>query len=432
MNNINKIAIFGMGRSGKSALQLALSKGFETLVVNRGQVDSWYAELEGLIPKEQCYCEEDASHLFTEVDQVILSPGIPREHEALKQALLQKVPVISEIEFAYQHFSHIPVIAITGTNGKTTTTTMITQALESLGKRVFCGGNIGIPYSDIAFVKEPIDYAVIEVSSFQLESIQNFHPRVALILNVFPNHSERYEDIESYALAKNNVYKNMNENDVLILGKENSYLKQIKTRAQTLFFSLHELNSFEKEFNTHKAYLQGRHNVANFLATKLTLDALKVGSTLEFQRFLENFKGVEHRLEFVKEFQELKIYNDAKSTNALATLTAINAFDKDIYLILGGKLRNQSDKMIEELLPVKHKLKKILLIGEVTDRLSDELKEEFAVEKCYELEKALIYVKENQFSGNLVFSPGHPSFDQFTSFVHRGESFKKLVGDIFT
>lgn len=432
MNKINKIAIFGFARSGKSALKLAMKQGLQTFIVSRGEVKSWYSETEGIVPMEQCFSEDEARDLFAQVDQIILSPGIPREHEVLQLAREKNIPIISEIEFAYQYFSHIPVIAITGTNGKTTTTTMIKEALEAFGKKVFCGGNIGTPYCDIAFIKESLDFAVIELSSFQLESIVNFHPQVALILNVFPNHSERYDDVRSYALAKNNIFKNMTESDVLILGKENDYLDTIKAKAQTLLFSLYELDDFQREFDTSKAYLRGEHNLANFLATKMTLNALGLKDKVLFQNFLENFKGVEHRLEFVKEYQHLKIYNDAKSTNALATTTAIKAFDEAIYLVLGGKLRNETDKIIGELLPFKDKIKKIFLIGEVTDRLADELGEEFEVEKGYDLSTTLKSVKDQKLAGHLVFSPGYPSFDQFKSFVHRGESFKKLVEEIFS
>ena len=432
MNNINKVAIFGLARSGKSALRLAHSRGLDVYVVNRGAVDSWFPETQQLVEKNHCFAEDEASLIFSQVDQIILSPGIPREHKSLVQALAKNIPVISEIEFAYQYYSHIPVIAITGTNGKTTTTTMISQILEKLGKRVFCGGNIGIPYCDIAQETEDIDYAVIEVSSFQLESIVHFHPKVALILNVFPNHSERYPDVLSYAKAKNHIFKNMNESDTLILGKENDYLSQINSKAKISLFSQYQLEHFEREYDTSKAYLKGRHNMANFLATKLVLAALKLGDTQSFQDFMESFKGVEHRLEFVKEYQGLRIYNDAKSTNSLATTTAIAAFERPIYLILGGKLRNTNDKLLPDLLIYKPSILKILLIGEVTDRLAQELAGDFAVQKCYDLRKALEYVRAEQLSGDLVFSPGHPSFDQFTSYVHRGECFKALVAEIFS
>jgi len=431
MNKINKVAIFGLARSGKSALRLANSKGIRTFVVNQGEVSSWFSNTEGLVEREDCYSEDEASEVFTQVDFIVLSPGIPREHKSLKLALSQGVPVISEIEFAYRFFSHIPVIAITGTNGKTTTTTMITQALEKLGKRVFCGGNIGIPYSDIALVNENIDYAVIEVSSFQLESIEEFHPRVALILNVFPNHTERYSDVESYARAKNNIYKNMNEKDLLIIGKENPFLHMIETHALKSYFSIDSLRDFENSFDFSKAHLKGKHNEANFLATKLTLDFLQLGGQESFQHFIEKFTGVEHRLEFVKEYQGLRIYNDAKSTNSLATVTAIKAFEEPIYLIIGGKLRNESDKLLPDLLPYKEKIRKIFLIGEVTDRLFLELGSEFDVEKSYEVKKVLQYAKDHKLVGDLIFSPAHPSFDQFKSFVHRGECFKNWVNEIF-
>lgn len=431
MNNINKIAIFGLARSGKSALRLALHQGLEVYLVNQGEVDSWYAQVETLLPKSHCLSEDEASLPFSQMDLVILSPGIPRQHRSLKLALEKNVSVISEIEFAYQYFKNIPVIAITGTNGKTTTTTMITQSLEALGKKVFCGGNIGIPYSDLLLEEDEVDYAVIEVSSFQLESIIEFHPQVALILNVSPNHSERYEKVSQYAEAKNQIFKNMTETDVLILGRENDFLNTVKTASQKIFFSIHELQQFSSQFDTQKAYLKGEHNTANFLACKLTLDALGLGDDSSFQNFMEEFRGVEHRLEFVQDFDGLRIFNDAKSTNALATTTAIKAFSEGIYLILGGKLRNETDLLLPQLLPFKQKIKKIFLIGEVTERLAQELGSDFVIEACFDIKSVLESVKKSDLKGDLVFSPGYPSFDQFNSYIHRGECFKREVDLLF-
>ena len=430
MNNINKIAIFGLARSGLSALRLARKLNLEAFVVNRGPVETWFKDTQGLIERENCYAEADAEKIFCSVDQIVLSPGIPREHKVLAKALTKNIPLISEIEFAYSHFSHIPVIAITGTNGKTTTTTMISEALTKLGKRVFCGGNIGIPYCDIAFEETTPEFAVIEVSSFQLESIQAFHPKVALILNVFPNHSERYHEVVDYAVAKNNIFKNMNEIDTLILGKENPYLDLVKTVAGRKYFSLYELTSIENELDFSRAYLKGDHNKANFLACKLALEALNLYSVNFFQKFIEDFKGVEHRLEFVGDFRGLKVYNDAKSTNALATQTAIKAFENPIYLILGGKLRNESDRLLPDLLPYKDKIKKIFLIGDVTERLAKELGVDFDVEKGFDLKTVLKRAREEKLVGDLVFSPAHPSFDQFTSYVNRGECFKTWTKEI--
>lgn len=432
MNNINKIAIFGLARSGLSALRLAKKMNIEALVVNRGPVDSWFKDTQGLVERANCYSEDEASGVFCDVELIVLSPGIPREHKVLAEALNKNIPLISEIEFAYRYHSHIPVIAITGTNGKTTTTTMISEALTKLGKKVFCGGNIGIPYCDIAFEEETPDFAVIEVSSFQLESITSFHPKVALILNVFPNHSERYNDVKDYAIAKNNIYKNMTDKDVLILGKENAYLDLIHSQALIKKFSIHELAAIESELDFSRAYLKGDHNKANFLATKLALMALDLYSTAFFQRFIEDFKGVEHRLEFVGEFNGLRVYNDAKSTNSLATQTAIRAFADPIYLIIGGKLRNESDRLLPELLPFKNKIKTIFLIGEVTQRLAQELGNDFSVEECFDLKTVLKRAVEIHLKGELVFSPAHPSFDQFTSYVNRGECFKTWTREILS
>jgi UDP-N-acetylmuramoylalanine--D-glutamate ligase len=225
MNKINKVAIFGMGKSGKAAVELAKKMNQDLYAVNKGAVDSWYyaEKMESLVETCACYSEDDFANHFHKMDEIVISPGIPTTHPALKAAVEKGVPILSEIEYAYRETKEIPVIAITGTNGKTTTTTMIAEALKKAGKKVFCGGNIGVPYCELPLKGEKVDYAVIEVSSFQLETIHEFHPHIGLILNVFPNHSERYDDVHDYAKAKFRLLKNMTKADHLILGLENPY-----------------------------------------------------------------------------------------------------------------------------------------------------------------------------------------------------------------
>jgi UDP-N-acetylmuramoylalanine--D-glutamate ligase len=440
MSKINKVAIFGMGKSGKSALKLALKKGFEVYAVNKGPVDSWYRSegLESVIESCSCFSEDDFRVHFPKMDEIIVSPGIPVTHPSLELAVAKGTKISSEIEFAYRETKHVPVIAITGTNGKTTTTTMIQEVLELAGKKVFCGGNIGTPYCDLALSGAEVDYAVIEVSSFQLETIHEFHPQIGLILNIFPNHSERYDRVIDYARAKFRMLINMNSEDELILGTENEFLDEIKSiQVRKSFFTKGHLpEEFKSKFNFKNAHARGEHNEANFYATYKVLEILNIQGLDElFQKFIESFKGVAHRLEFVLESQGLKIYNDAKSTNILATSTAIKAFNDQsspLYLILGGKLRSEGDLLLPDLLPYKEKIEKIFLIGEVTERLFLELKNDFKVEKCFDVKSCLEQVKKNELKGNLVFSPSYPSFDQFKNYVDRGEKFKTWVREVFS
>ncbi len=438
MNKINKVAVFGMGKSGKAAVELAKKYKQDLYAVNKGPVESWFEaeQLDQILERCSCYSEEDFSQHFHKMDEIVLSPGIPITHPALKEALRLGVPILSEIEYAYRFVKEIPVIGITGTNGKTTTTTMITEALKKAGKKVFCGGNIGIPYCELALSQEKVDFAVIEVSSFQLETIYDFHPRIGLILNIYPNHSERYDDVHDYAKAKFNLLKNMTSADNLILGLENPYLKDIESHpANKDYFQKGNLpSSFRNKFDFSKAKVKGEHNEANFYATYRVLELLNIESLDKlFQEFIHEFAGVAHRLEFVLDYQGLFVYNDAKSTNTLATTTAIKAFNEShlpLYLILGGKLRNENDMVLPDLLPYKNQITRIFTIGDVAQRLVKELSGDFKVTEAGDLKNVLKIIKEENLKGNLVFSPAYPSFDQFKNYVDRGEKFKQWAREI--
>ena len=433
MNKINKVAIFGMGKSGKAALELAKKLNQDLYAVNKGPVDSWYyaEKIENVVESCSCYSEDDFAQHFHKMDEIVISPGIPTTHPALKNAVEKGVKILSEIEYAYLQSQDIPVIAITGINGKTTTTTMIAEALKKAGKKVFCGGNIGIPYCDLPLSGEKVDYAVIEVSSFQLETIHEFHPKIGLILNVFPNHSERYDDVHDYAKAKFRLLKNMTKDDHLILGLENPYLNDIKNHpAQRDYFQKGDLpKTFKEKFSFTQAKVVGEHNEANFYATYKVLELLKIpGLDQLFQEFINEFPGVAHRLEYVLQYNGLHVYNDAKSTNTLATTTAIKAFNESkdpLYLILGGKLRNEADKVLPDLIAFKGRIARIFTIGDVTKRLASELGADFHVTEAQDLKTVFKIVKGEGLKGNLVFSPAFPSFDQFKNYVDRGDKFKE-------
>jgi UDP-N-acetylmuramoylalanine--D-glutamate ligase len=369
------------------------------------------------------------------MDEIVISPGIPTSHPALKKAVENGVPIYSEIEYAWRQCQDVPVIAITGSNGKTTTTTMITEALKKAGKKVFCGGNIGVPYCELPLSEQKFDFAVIEVSSFQLETIHRFHPVIGLILNVVPNHSERYDSVHDYASAKFRMLKNMDSSDFLIVGTENPYLEDIKDHAvEKVFFTKGKLPE-DFRFDFSQAKVKGEHNEANFYAAWKVLERLGIKDLNElFQEFVNEFPGVSHRLEFVLTQNGLSLYNDAKSTNLTATETAIKAFRNDpspLHLIIGGKLRNEADRMLPGLLPYKGEIDTIFTIGDVTDRLYEELKNDFLVVKAHDLKSVFDLAKKGSLKGNLVLSPAFPSFDQFKNYVDRGEKFKTWAKEAF-
>ncbi len=431
MDKINKVAIFGMGKSGQAAVALAKKLRQDIYAVNRGKPEDWYhaENLDKLLEICSCYSEEDFAQHFHKMDEIVISPGIPVTHPSLAKAVEKGVPILSEIEYAWRVCKDVPVIAITGSNGKTTTTTMIAEALKKAGKKVFCGGNIGIPFCDLPLSGEKPDYAVIEVSSFQLETIHDFHPVIGLILNIVPNHGERYDSVNEYAIAKFRLLMNMTAQDYLILGTENNYLEYVKEcEIPKALFTKGNLPA-EFKFDFSQARVKGEHNESNFYAAWKVLERLKIPDLQKmFQEFINEFPGVAHRLEFVLSKNGLSVYNDAKSTNLTATETAIKAFRNDpspLHLIMGGKLRNESDKMLPGLLPYKDQIDTIFTIGDVTERVFEELKENFLVVKAKDLKTVFELAKTGSLKGNLVFSPGFPSFDQFKNYVDRGEKFKQ-------
>lgn len=431
-----KVSIFGMGRSGISALKLLNREGALVTAINQGKPDKWidYPQIKEIIGSDNCVEESCASQVFSQSDLIILSPGIPCQHPILLEAIREGVPVWSEIELGYR-FCHTPIIAVTGTNGKTTTVSMIGEMLTHSGYSVFVGGNIGIPFCDCFLEKRPLDYIVLELSSFQLESIVNFRPNIALILNIFPNHGERYKNIESYGKAKFNISKNMTSEDHIIIPQEyhllNEWGKQQKAEVHALVSTDYQTikSKLSCKYDLGNFKLQGGHNLANLNFAITSMEILNIqGEGVQFT--IDNFSGIPHRLQYVDCQAPFIPLNDAKSTNWDATLTAIKSIDKQdkkLFLILGGKKRGKNDSLTPYIKTIKEKVDTILLIGETTDFLADELDNTLPFHKCYSLENVLSLVKKMQFEGLLLLSPAFPSYDQFKNFEKRGEKFIELL-----
>lgn len=427
-----KVAVYGIGKSGISALRLLFREGAKLFVVSKGNPDSWHPQVSKFIAREDCFSEDDpkALKIFSQCELIILSPGIPPTNSCLKEAL-GSVPIWSEIELGF-HFSKIPVIALTGTNGKTTTVSLLGELISSAGYKVFVGGNIGIPYCDISFHHEKYDFAVLEISSFQLEQIESFKPHIAVILNITQNHGERYETFNDYRVAKENIARNLTQEDFFIVPSSDQllvkYAKSLPSKAvEVEENSLKEMEAF---WDLSSFQLIGSHNLLNLYFCFKILKVLGI-SPSDAKLGMENFKGVDFRLQKEDTKLPFAVFNDAKSTNYDATFTAIKSLGEKklpIYLILGGQKRGGGDSLIPYIPQLKKTVKKIFLIGQTTEMLANEIKNDIPLEKALTLEKAIELVKSDRdFKGILLFSPGFPSFDQFENYVARGKAFSALI-----
>jgi UDP-N-acetylmuramoylalanine--D-glutamate ligase len=400
------IAIWGMGVSGKATLEYAKSLDHDIYCISQGDPSQWSAEL-GL---DQSYCFDQMDvPASLELDLIILSPGIdPRIKPLIR---FQSVPKICKVEWTFQQMEKIPpIIAITGTNGKTTTCSLVALALQQLNKRVFLGGNIGRPFCEVLQSKNEYDFIVLELSSFQLELIDKFRAQVACILNIEPNHMERYDSFEQYRSAKLNILRNGCE---LFLACEDF-------KFQDKFEPIKPIDAIDWS----RSQLRGKHYRENFYVVEKALGHFGLKSNL--QLLAESFAGVSFRLQFIGKKNEVSFYNDAKSTNTASTLAAVQSFKDDrITLILGGQRRGSGQDW-SALIGFKC-IGQIIALGDASLEIKSSLEEFYRVEVIESLDQlswGLINTKV------VVFSPGYPSFDQYKNYMARGADFNRIVEDL--
>lgn len=435
------VAVFGMGRSGLSAIKFLKMKNCGIIsAVNSGLPKTWGEKdkVFELIGEENCYAQENASELFAKTDLIILSPGIPREHDVLKLALAKNIPVWNEIELAYQYIdSKIPTIAVTGTNGKTTTVTFMGEMIKLCGYEVFVGGNIGVPLCELLLENRRVDYILLELSSFQLESMPTFHPRVAVILNVYPNHGERYEKVEDYAKAKFNISRHMNQNDFLLYPEDIAMIDSwAKVQKATLIpFRLDKelcLKELTKRYDLKGYKLPGAHNIFNLAFAAKALELI-LEKKEGIQKAINTFPGVKYRVQYIDSNRSFVAYNDAKSTNWDATLVAVKSMDKKgrrLSLIIGGQKRGRNDSIVPSIPELKKYVDRIFLIGETSEMFASELEGHIPYVKAFRLEKVVEIMENEKDDGVLLLSPAFPSYDQYPNYEKRGEHFTKLVKGI--
>nr|WP_302279322.1 UDP-N-acetylmuramoyl-L-alanine--D-glutamate ligase [Brachyspira pilosicoli] len=391
------------------------------------------------------YFGKQDANILKDITLIIISPGVPQSIDIVKEAKKRNIKVIGEIEFAYNLIPDRNYISVTGTDGKTTTVNLIYSIISSY-KKARLLGNVGNTFSKEVENIEKDEDIVLELSSFQLETVDNFHSHISVILNIAEDHLDRYKDIEDYFNAKKNITKNQNSNDFLILNYDNFYTnryynelietKDIAFNVLTFSTKYREANLYynsedeclyyngEKIFSIAKRKLLGMHNIENILASVLA--CIKDNIPIEYiDKAVNNFKSIEHRLEFVKEIDGVRYINDSKATSMSAVMSALKSFDKNIILIMGGRNKGVDFKPLKSI--IEERVKKLILTGEASEDLSSmiDVSNKIIIKDFTE---AFDYAKKIALKGDTVLlSPGCASFDSFKNYEERGKYFKSLV-----
>lgn len=441
-----KILVIGLGKTGLATVKFLASRDVSVTVTDEKPVE----ELAELYHREKMNTAlEIASYdlsCLSQVDLIVPSPGVPPFNPILAEALRRGVPIISEIELAY-NFLRCPMIAVTGTNGKTTTTTLIGNILKRGGKKVFVGGNIGEPLIGFTDGTQDADYAVVEVSSFQLQWIEHFCPSVAVLLNTTRDHVNYHGTFTAYRRAKERIFENQAPGHLAVINADDpssrplarriaariGYFSSKSSLEKGIFATENELlyisSSGEREtYPLDMVKIQGRHNLENVMATVMATRECGISSG-DVIAAVADFKGLSHRIEFAGKKGEVAFYDDSKGTNVGAVMSALKSFSQPVLLLMGGR---DKDGDFETLTPVlKGKVKELVLFGEARDRIDSVIGGIVKTSTAATLREAIVTAYDHASAGEVVLlSPGCASFDEFSDYRARGDFFKKMVGEL--
>lgn len=443
-----KALVLGAGKSGVESARFLARHGAVVALHDKKEVEGWSEAARSLKEPHNIalISGQIPSLLLDQVDLVIISPGVPTNSIPARYVDRKDGEVIGEIELAYR-FMRGRIVGITGSNGKTTTTTLIGEILKEAGIPTLIGGNIGTPLLSLAESTDENTWSVVELSSFQLETIRDFRPNVGLCLNVTPNHLDRYDFFSDYAAAKHRLFMNQTADDVAVLNADDeitaSWARGLKANVvlfsvnreldEGLFLRGRELvcraNGKEKVLTTRDdIFLRGLHNVENVLASLAA--GLACGASPESMReTIRNFKGVEHRIEFVAEIGGVRFYNDSKATSVDATSKALEALsdgEGKTILILGGRGKNAPYAPLVDL--IEGSVRKLIVIGEDGDNIVSQLSDHAEIVRAGSMQDAVVKGLESAQAGDAVLlAPACASFDMFNSFEERGTVFKDAV-----
>jgi UDP-N-acetylmuramoylalanine--D-glutamate ligase len=442
-----RVLVVGLGKSGVASAQFLAARGARVTVSDTRTQHELKDQIPALL--ERGIAIETGGHgerTFRDQDLIVVSPGVPSDVPQLARARAQGIPVIGEIELAAR-FLRGRIVAITGSNGKTTTTTLCGELIASSSQRTLVGGNIGTPV--ILLVDDSTDDTtnVIEVSSFQLETVETFHPAIAVVLNITPDHLDRHGTMEAYTAAKARIFERQTASDYSLLNLDDggSAGLKSKTKAQLCWFTRKQeltgpqMGAFvrggeiywrdgksdEKIMPVSEIPLKGAHNLENVLA------AVSVGricgcDAQSIRNAVQYFKAVDHRLQFIANIGGVDYYNDSKATNVDATIKAIESFPGNIHLILGGKDKDSDYTLMNHLL--RERVKRVYTIGAAAEKIRSHVQQAVEVMPSGTLQNAVARAHELARSGDVVLlAPACSSFDQFENYEHRGRTFRQLV-----
>jgi len=457
-----KIVVVGLGRTGLATARFLQQKGARVLVADTAD-EAVLGDAVRML-REMGVAVELGPHRsasFQKADLIVVSPGVSHTIEPIEQAGSRGIPLIGEVELA-SRFIQEPIVAVTGTNGKTTTTELLGQMLKNSGVSVFVGGNIGNPLIEYVSSGEKNQVVVAEISSFQLDTIDAFRPKVSVLLNITADHLDRYPDFDAYADSKIRVFENQLPEDVAVLNGSDPLIrtktKGIKSRR--LFFPALEndeqgavlngkriilnLTKFENSFPEirnpkseirNRAYLDiakfrlpGRHNFENACAASLA--ALCSGATLDgIQQTLDRFKGLPHRMEQVATINGAQYYNDSKATNVDGVLRALDSFSKPVVLLMGGRDKGSNFSVLQE--HIKEHVKALIVMGEAAGAIQSALGKLLPTKVAASMQDAVTTAfRDAQPEDVVLFSPGCASFDWYNNYAERGDDFRRTVEEL--
>lgn len=457
-----RVTVVGLGRSGIAAAHLLHAQGAHVTLTDQKTESDLGEGFSHLTNKGiKVRVGSDYQDILEQAECIVISPGVRSDLEVFTRARQRGIVVMGELELASQ-FVNVPIIAVTGTNGKSTTVTLIGQMLKQSGKRPFVGGNLGVPLADAALsmlVKRgneeathpSFDVVLVEVSSFQLESIDHFHPWIAAMLNISPDHLDRYDSFEGYVDAKARIFTNQTQQDFAVFNLDDDLVKGMIPHSSGSPIGFTHRNVLGPEVEGGACWrenslvvtlrgqeeticskdeirLQGIHNCENAMAAA-TIGLVAGCSVASIRDTLQTFPGLEHAMEFVQDRRGVRFVNDSKGTNIDATLKAIQSFEQPLILIAGGRHKGGDFSQLKG--PIRERVKHVILIGESTPQIDAAIGPWDRVSHADSLRAAVDLASEHAVAGDVVlFSPACSSFDMFVDYQDRGQQFKKLVKEL--